>query len=257
MLDRRLRAVLCVLCRLAGGAGWKWRRRRWPTAGACPRQAPPLPKAGPLAQPRSPDQVGFPGRITKSVIPPGSPLTPAVVSLGEKLFFEAGSRATARLPARHAMIRRAPSPTAGRSRSASADAPGQRNAPTILNALYNKTQFWDGRVDTLEQQAALPITNPFEMGCGQRRRRCRQDRRRRRLPAAIHASLWSRRERAGHVDAPSPPTSGHSFRSIPRSIISSPETKCDQRCGQARLGIFQHQSPLQLVPRFDRQSARM
>ena len=41
---------------------------------------------------------------------------------------------------------------------------GQRNAPTILNALYNKHQFWDGRVDTLEQQAALPITNPFEMG---------------------------------------------------------------------------------------------
>jgi cytochrome c peroxidase len=41
---------------------------------------------------------------------------------------------------------------------------GQRNSPTILNALYNKTQFWDGRVNTLEQQAALPITNPFEMG---------------------------------------------------------------------------------------------
>lgn len=33
-----------------------------------------------------------------------------------------------------------------------------------MNALYNKTQFWDGRVNTLEQQAALPITNPFEMG---------------------------------------------------------------------------------------------
>jgi cytochrome c peroxidase len=41
---------------------------------------------------------------------------------------------------------------------------GQRNAPTVLNALYNKHQFWDGRVATLEQQAALPITNPFEMG---------------------------------------------------------------------------------------------
>src|ERR1700726_3983651 len=41
---------------------------------------------------------------------------------------------------------------------------GQRNAPTILNALYNKTQFWDGRVNTLEQQAALPIVNPIEMG---------------------------------------------------------------------------------------------
>jgi cytochrome c peroxidase len=41
---------------------------------------------------------------------------------------------------------------------------GQRNAPTILNALYNKTQFWDGRVNTLEEQAALPIVNAVEMG---------------------------------------------------------------------------------------------
>src|SRR5262245_42693490 len=41
---------------------------------------------------------------------------------------------------------------------------GQRNAPTILNALYNKTQFWDGRATTLEEQAALPIINPIEMG---------------------------------------------------------------------------------------------
>jgi cytochrome c peroxidase len=41
---------------------------------------------------------------------------------------------------------------------------GQRNAPTILNALYNKSQFWDGRVKTLEEQAALPIVNPSEMG---------------------------------------------------------------------------------------------
>src|SRR5260370_17917505 len=41
---------------------------------------------------------------------------------------------------------------------------GQRKAATVLDALYNKTQFWDGRVNTLEQQAALPITNSFEMG---------------------------------------------------------------------------------------------
>ena len=39
---------------------------------------------------------------------------------------------------------------------------GQRNAPTILNALYNKTQFWDGRVSTLEQQAALDALKPGE-----------------------------------------------------------------------------------------------
>jgi cytochrome c peroxidase len=41
---------------------------------------------------------------------------------------------------------------------------GQRNAPTILNALYNKAQFWDGRANSLEEQADLPIVNPSEMG---------------------------------------------------------------------------------------------
>jgi cytochrome c peroxidase len=41
---------------------------------------------------------------------------------------------------------------------------GQRNSPTILNALFNKKQFWDGRAKTLEDQAGFPIANPFEMG---------------------------------------------------------------------------------------------
>ena len=33
-----------------------------------------------------------------------------------------------------------------------------------LNALYNKTQFWDGRAETLEEQAGFPVINPSEMG---------------------------------------------------------------------------------------------
>src|SRR5206468_6368158 len=41
---------------------------------------------------------------------------------------------------------------------------GQRNSPTVLNALYNKMQFWDGRAVALEQRAGLPIVNPVEMG---------------------------------------------------------------------------------------------
>jgi cytochrome c peroxidase len=31
--------------------------------------------------------------------------------------------------------------------------------------MYNKTQFWDGRANTLEEQAEFPIVNPSEMGC--------------------------------------------------------------------------------------------
>lgn len=41
---------------------------------------------------------------------------------------------------------------------------GTRNAPTVLNAAYNKTQFWDGRSPDLEDQAQHPFINPVEMG---------------------------------------------------------------------------------------------
>ncbi len=41
---------------------------------------------------------------------------------------------------------------------------GQRNSPTVLNAMFNAVQFWDGRAATLEDQAKLPILNPVEMG---------------------------------------------------------------------------------------------
>ena len=114
--------------------------------------------------PRSQQQVGLPVALTASVIPRGSPLAPATVALGEKLFFDnrlsgdgTVSCATCHDPARAF--------TDGRPLSIGIGGrAGERNAPTILNALYNKTQFWDGRVNTLEQQAALPITNPSEMG---------------------------------------------------------------------------------------------
>ena len=40
---------------------------------------------------------------------------------------------------------------------------GGRNAPTVLNAVFNKAQFWDGRAKDLEQQAGGPMVNPIEM----------------------------------------------------------------------------------------------
>ncbi|MBV9946944.1 MAG: cytochrome-c peroxidase, partial [Myxococcales bacterium] len=44
------------------------------------------------------------------------------------------------------------------------DQVGKRNAPTTLNALFYTTMFWDGRANSLEDQAKLPIVNPIEMG---------------------------------------------------------------------------------------------
>jgi cytochrome c peroxidase len=40
---------------------------------------------------------------------------------------------------------------------------GTVNSPTILNSSLNFVQFWDGRVNTLEEQAVGPIHNPIEM----------------------------------------------------------------------------------------------
>jgi cytochrome c peroxidase len=40
---------------------------------------------------------------------------------------------------------------------------GKRNAPTVINRLFSKEQFWDGRAADLEEQAHGPLTNPVEM----------------------------------------------------------------------------------------------
>ena len=91
-------------------------------------------------------------------------LTPAKVALGEKLFFDTRlssdktvSCATCHEPSKGFVDHLPTSEGVGRQR-------GQRNAPTILNAMLQESQFWDGRAKTLEQQATLPMLNPIEMG---------------------------------------------------------------------------------------------
>ena len=40
---------------------------------------------------------------------------------------------------------------------------GPRNAPTVLNAVFNNAQFWDGRAKDLKEQAKGPIQATVEM----------------------------------------------------------------------------------------------
>jgi cytochrome c peroxidase len=127
-------------------------------------KAPPLPQVSSLVAPRSRQQVGLPAELTWAAIPADNLQTPEKIALGEKLFFEGRlsadgtvACATCHDPARAF--------TDGRPVSIGIHGrAGQRNAPTILNALFNKTQFWDGRAQTLEDQAGFPIINPVEMG---------------------------------------------------------------------------------------------
>jgi cytochrome c peroxidase len=123
-----------------------------------------ISKPGPLSQPKASRQVGAPSGATQVENPTDNPQTPEKIALGQKLFFDGrlsvdGTVAcsTCHDPAR-AFTDGKPVSIGIKGRE------GQRNAPTILNALYNSSQFWDGRVKTLEEQAALPIINTVEMG---------------------------------------------------------------------------------------------
>lgn len=97
-------------------------------------------------------------------VPEGNRITTARVALGRRLFFEPGlsrdrtlSCASCHRPERAF--------SDGRVRAIGIDAqPGRRNVPSLVNCAYRDAMFWDGRADTLEQQALQPIENPGEMG---------------------------------------------------------------------------------------------
>ena len=126
--------------------------------------APSIPAAGPLANPKSLKQTGVPVEATRAAVPTDNPQTQEKIALGEKLFFD-GRLSVDGTVACSTCHDPALAFTDGRPVSIGVKGrAGQRNSPTILNALYNNTQFWDGRAKTLEEQAALPIMNPSEMG---------------------------------------------------------------------------------------------
>jgi len=96
-------------------------------------------------------------------IPKDNPLTTDSIALGRKLFFDRRlsrengvSCASCHDPAKAFTDGRAVSAGVGGTL-------GVRNAPTVLNAAYLKTLFWDGRASSLEDQSGSPMQNSLEM----------------------------------------------------------------------------------------------
>lgn len=108
--------------------------------------------------------VAAPLGLPELQIPAGNPQSPAKVALGERLFQDRRFSADGRISCAscHQPERAF---TDGCSVSVgAAGRPGARNAPTLLNAAYLASQFWDGRRSTLEEQAKEPFLSRNEHG---------------------------------------------------------------------------------------------
>ena len=125
-----------------------------PACGACP--------ARPGLRLQVPQ--GIPESLWRKHIPADNPLTKDKVALGEALYFDKRlsldgtvSCATCHDPATaFADLRTLAVGLGGKT--------GARNTPTVLNAMFSGSQFWDGRAASLEEQVKQPLVNPAEMG---------------------------------------------------------------------------------------------
>ncbi|WP_048810532.1 cytochrome-c peroxidase [Candidatus Methylacidiphilum infernorum] len=103
------------------------------------------------------------GIVPKVAENPSNPVTPEKVNLGRYLFFEPRLSKSSKISCNscHSL---ANSGVDGLPTSIGHKWQiGPRNAPTVLNAALEFTQFWDGRAKDVEEQAMGPMLNPKEM----------------------------------------------------------------------------------------------
>jgi len=102
-------------------------------------------------------------------VPAANPQTPEKIALGKKLFEDkrfssTGQVACATCHDAKKAFTDSPLATSEGIEKAGRKLTGTRNAPTVVNAAYFDTMFWDGRSPSLEDQSQHPFLNPVEMG---------------------------------------------------------------------------------------------
>ncbi len=108
--------------------------------------------------------LGLPADTWDYYVPRNNPLTPAKVELGRKLFFDPRLSADGRISCSTCHDPKLAFTDGKAVAEGIFDRRGTRNSPSLLNAMFNTGQFWDGRADTLEDQAIQPLINKLEMG---------------------------------------------------------------------------------------------
>lgn len=116
------------------------------------------------AQQTAPPVPLFSAEVIQSFTPSNNPLTDAKAKLGDMIFDEKRVSSDNSVACNTCHSPRNGFTTHTAASRGVGDQIGKRNAPSILNAMFYKSMFWDGRAATLEEQATLPILNPVEMG---------------------------------------------------------------------------------------------
>ena len=99
------------------------------------------------------------------LIPANNPQSPEKIKLGDKLFNDKRFSSTGKVACATCHDKKKAFTDSPRKTSEGINKlTGTRNAPTVVNAAYSTTMFWDGRSPDLEDQAMHPFTNPIEMG---------------------------------------------------------------------------------------------
>ncbi len=94
---------------------------------------------------------------------PENPATPEKVELGRKLFFEPRLSASWLISCNTCHNLGLGGVDLQETSIGHGWQKGPRNAPTVLNAVYNVAQFWDGRAPDLKEQAMGPVQAAVEM----------------------------------------------------------------------------------------------
>ncbi len=124
-----------------------------------------------LAAPRASaaDPVQAEARKTFEVLPQkappakGHPTTPEKVALGRMLFFDPRLSASQLISCNTCHNLGLGGADLQQTSVGHGWQKGPRNAPTVLNAVFNVAQFWDGRAEDLEAQAKGPVQAGVEM----------------------------------------------------------------------------------------------
>lgn len=95
--------------------------------------------------------------------PEDNPGTPEKIDLGHKLFFEPKLSRSGIISCNTCHVVGAAGVDAREVAIGEGARLGTRNSPTVFNAAFLESQFWDGRAPTLEEQAKGPIQAHVEM----------------------------------------------------------------------------------------------